>query len=264
MAVSAKELRRRGVSDENIRIARIVQDAQRRTGSPVHTLAQIIDGHPPAATAPGCLTKRQLRKRGRYGTAAILADQEALQESDAQRALKARHASAILKELAQKPVQLEFDFFRGNWSVADAYHDTIRDRIHALPLSPAKRAMAIMVMAEIVRWLPWEDAACSKTAAEMADLLKVCQMDISTALKTLEQVGAIRRVVRGRTKLIYVNPEGAYRGNVNNHADAVDRYSKTIAKAGGAKPGTKPGTVVPLRPVQLDLEDAINAAPPRR
>ena len=238
MAISAKELRRRGVPDGDIRTARIVQDAQRRTGSPVHTLGQIIDGRVTATTEPASLTDRQLRKRGRYGQAALLTDQEALAEIDSERALKARHASAILKELANKPAQLEFDFFKGNWSVADEYHDTIRDRIHALPLSPSKRAMAVMVMAEIVRWLPWKDAACSKTAAEISDLLKVCKMDVSTALQTLESVGAIRRVVRGRTKMIYVNPEGAYRGPIDQHAAAVDSYRKVLTDA---------GNVVPLR-----------------
>ncbi len=246
MAISAKELRRRGVPDDDIRTARIVQDAQRRTGSPVHTLGQIIDGRQPVSADAASLTERQLRKRGRYGQAALLTDQEALAEIDSDRALKARHASAILKELASKPAQLEFDFFKGNWSVADEYHDTIRDRIHALPLSAPKRTMAITVMAEIVRWLPWKDAACSKTAAEMASLLKVNISDVSRALKILEDVGAIHRVVRGRTKLIYVNPEGAYRGPIDHHAEAVDSYRKTVAD-----------NVVPLKKGQLDIEDAI-------
>ena len=136
--------------------------------------------------------------------------------------------------------------------MADEYHDTIRDRIHALPLSPAQRAMAVMVMAEIVRWLPWQDAACSKTAAEIQALLKVRQADVSRAIATLESVSAIRRVARGRTKLIYVNPEGAYRGPIDQHAAAVDSYRKAVAD-----------NVVPLKKGQLDLEDAINAAPPR-
>jgi hypothetical protein len=239
MAISVKELRRRGVPDDDIRTAHIVRDAQRRTGSPVQSLGQILSGKNPVATEPSSLTERQLRKRGRYGAAALLTDQEALTELDGDRALKARHASAILKELANKPVQLEFDFFKGNWSVADQYHDTIRDRIHALPMSAHKRTMAVAVMAEIVRWLPWQDAACSKTATEISELLKVRQADVSESLTLLEQVGAIRRVARGRTKLIYVNPEGAYRGPIDQHAAAVDSYKKTLADA---------GNVVPLRP----------------
>lgn len=235
MAISIRELKRRGVPDDDIRTAHIVREAQLRTGSPVQTIGQIIAGKNPLATEPASLTERQLRKRGRYGAAALLTDQEALIEKDVDRALKARHASAILKELANKPVHLEFDFFKGNWAVADEYHDTIRDRIHALPLSASKRMTAIAVMAEIVRWLPWQEAACSKTAAEIADLLKLHVSDVSRAIQTLEQVNAIRRVIRGRTKLIYVNPEGAYRGRIDQHAAAVDSYRQTV------------GNVVPLR-----------------
>ena len=184
------------------------------------------------------LTEKQLRKRGRYGQAALLADQEAIGEVNTERALRARHASAIFKELAHKPVQLEFDFFKGNWSVADEYHDTIRDRIHALPVSAHKRMVAVAVMAEIIRWLPWQDAACSKTVTEISELLKVRQADVSESLTLLEQVGAIRCVVRGRTKLIYVNPEGIYRGPVGNHAAAIDSYKKVMAEF---------GNVIPLR-----------------
>ena len=238
MALSARALKRRGVSDDDIRTAHVVQDAQRRTGSPVQSLGQIINGRPPVATEPADLTARQLRKRGRYGQAALLTDQEALQELDGDRALKARHASAILKELAHHPQQLEFDFFRGNWSVADEYHDTIRDRIHALPLSTARRAMAVTVMAEIIRWLPWKDSACTKTAAEISDLLRMQVADVSRAIKTLEEIGAIRRVTRGRTKLIFVNPEGAYRGPIDQHAAAVDAYRHALQDA---------ENVIPLR-----------------
>lgn len=156
-------------------------------------------------------------------------DQEALTEKDFVRFLKARQASAILKELAAKPVKVEYDFFKGNWSVGDEYHDTIRDRIHALPMSAPKRTMAVAIMAEIIRWLPWQDAACSKTVADIADLLKVHVSDVSRAIKTLEEAGAIHRVARGRTKQIFVNPEGAYRGRIDPHAATVDAYKQAVA-----------------------------------
>jgi hypothetical protein len=179
-----------------------------------------------------------LRKRGRIGQAALLLDQEALTDPDFIRKTQLRSLAHAAKELANIPKPLEYDFFKGNWSVADQYYDTIRDRIHALDLPLGKRAMATAVLTEIIRWLPWQDAACSKTAAEVADLLKARPKDISEALQTLEQVGAIRRVARGRTKLIYVNPEGAYRGKVDNHAKAVDAYKETMAKS---------SNVIPLR-----------------
>jgi predicted ArsR family transcriptional regulator len=96
--------------------------------------------------------------------------------------------------------------------------------------------MASMVMAEVVRWLPWKDAACSKTAAEMADLLKIRPADVTQSLKTLEEVGAIKRVPRGRTKLIYVNPEGACRGPIDQHASAVDRYRAEVVDLADHRP----------------------------
>jgi DNA-binding transcriptional MerR regulator len=239
MSISAKELRRRGVSDEDMRTARIIQEAQRRQGVPVKTLGQIFSGQRATEpTKPADLTERQLRKRGRIGQAALLLDQEALTDPDFIRKNQLRFLAHAAKELAHIPKPLEYDFFKGNWSVADQYYDTIRDRIHALDMPLGKRAMATAVLTEIIRWLPWQEAACSKTAAEIADLLKARPKDISEALQTLEQVGAIRRVARGRTKLIYVNPEGAYRGRVDNHAKAVDAYKETMAKA---------GNVIPLR-----------------
>ena len=241
MALSVKEFKRRGVSDDDLRTAHIVQDAQRRTGSPVQSIGQILSGKNPVATEPSSLTERQLRKRGRYGAAALLTDQEALTESDGERALKARHASAILKELANKPQQLEFDFFKGNRMIADEFHDAVRDRLSALNLTVAKRGTAVMVLAEICRHLPWEGHECSKTAADLSTILKMTRHDMSDILFTLEQIGAIHRVPRGRTKVITVTPEGAFRGRVDQHAATVDSYKKTLAEA---------GNVVPLRPAQ--------------
>ena len=239
MAISEKALRRRGVSSDDITTAKIIQGAQRRQHCKVQTLNQIITGASQLEPDPADLTVRQLRKRGRIGQAALLLDQEAIAEPDLVKKTRLRFLSREAKILAEKPVKLEFDFFKGNWSVAEEYHDTIRERIHALPLSAPKRMTAIAVMAEVIRWLPWEDAACSKSAMEIAELLKIRQADVSYALKTLEEVGAIRRAARGRTKLIYVNPEGAYRGNVNHHAEAVGTYKKAMKDA---------GNVIPLRP----------------
>ena len=238
MSLSAREFRRRGVPDEDIRTARMLQEVQRRTGSPVQSLNTIITGQNPPATDPADLTARQLRKRGRYGTAAILADQEALTEKEPVRALKARHASAILKELANKPQQLEFDFFKGNRMIADDFHDAVRDRLNAMELTFAKRAAATTVLAEICRHLPWEGHTCTKTAVEIGDILKIARPEISDTLAILEQIGAIHRVKRGRTKVITVTPEGAFRGRVDHHAEAVASYKKTLTDA---------GNVVPLR-----------------
>ena len=237
MSISAKELRRRGVSDEEMRTARILQDAQRRTGSPVKTLGQIFSGQPATQpTRPADLTERQLRKRGRIGQAALLLDQEALTDPDFIRKTQLRSLAHAAKELANIPAPLEYDFFKGNRMIADEFHDAVRDRLRALNLTTAKMGSAVMVLAEICRHLPWEDHVCPRTAADLADILGMNHSDMARSLTLLEEIGAIRRVKRGRTKVITVTPEGAYRGKVDNHAKAVDAYKETMKKAGNVIP----------------------------
>ena len=76
MAVSVAELRRRGYSDDDIRLAQTVQEANQRAGAPTRTLAEVLAGQParprPSAQVED-LTARQLRRRGSYGQAALLA-----------------------------------------------------------------------------------------------------------------------------------------------------------------------------------------------
>ena len=55
---------------------------------------------------------------------------------------------------------------------------------------------------------------------------------MARVLDLLEQVGAIQRVKRGRVKVIAVTPEGAFRGNVNKHAEAVERYKLDVIQGG--------------------------------
>jgi hypothetical protein len=116
----------------------------------------------------------------------------------------------------------------GNVSTGHQYHDAIRDRLKALPVTTAERATALLVLVEITRWLGWQSYACEKNAADLADILRMDASHVAKMLNLLEQVGAIRRVKRGRTKVITVTPEGAYRGDINRHAEAVDRYAAEV------------------------------------
>ena len=92
-----RELRQMGVSQEDIEIAKQTQAAQRRNGSPVQSIGVIVGAvqqrqkHNP--NPPTSLTDRAMRKRGTYDQAALLLDQQALQESSPERAMKARAAS---------------------------------------------------------------------------------------------------------------------------------------------------------------------------
>jgi hypothetical protein len=234
MAVSVLELHRRGHADDDIALALATQDAHRRAGAPYRTLAEILAGktaRPRPAAVPEDLTTRQLRRRGRLGQAALLADQAALTETDPDRAAQVRYHATGLKALARKPDQMEFDFFGGgNVSLGHQFIDAIQGRLLQTEATPAARHLALASLTMIVRHLGWQSYSCDKTAADLADLMGVKAPDMATTLALLERVGAITRTKRGRTKIITINPEGAFRGDVNRHAEAVDRYRAEIVQ----------------------------------
>ena len=229
------ELRRSGVSQEDIELAKATQAAQRRNGAPVQSIAVLVGAAQPRQrlnlNPPTDLTDRALRRRGAYDQAALLADQQALQESSPERALKARQAATTLKELSASN-QIEFDFFGGNVSIAFQYQDAVTERLFeaAKTTGQAKEAMSILWI--ICRYLSWQSYECTKTAADLCDLTRTDKAQMARSLNLLEEIGAIRRVKRGRNKIITVTPEGAFRGNVNNHGQAVERYRLDVIEGG--------------------------------
>jgi hypothetical protein len=234
MGKTLHDLRRQGYSETDLALARHQQEANRRAGAPPRSLGEILAGQLPRPrpdAAPEDLTARQLRRRGRYGQAALLADQEALAETDELRAIQAREAALKLKELACGPGCIEFDIFRGNVMTSDQYHDAIRARLLATKASPAERALALAVLQEIKRWMGWQVFTCTKTAIELGELLGFDKTTMSDTLALLEQIGAIGRVKRGRIKVITVTPEGAFRGKIDNHAEVVEHYRAEVAPA---------------------------------
>ena len=74
------ELRRSGVSQEDIELAKATQAAQRRNGAPVQSIAVLVGAAQPRQrhnpNPPASLTDRALRRRGAYDQAALLADQQ--------------------------------------------------------------------------------------------------------------------------------------------------------------------------------------------
>lgn len=230
------ELRRMGVSQEDIEIAQKTQEAQRRTGSPVQSIGVIVGAvqqrakHNP--NLPVDLSDRAMRKRGTYDQAALLADQAALQEKSPERAMMARQASKTLKELSAAQ-QLEYDFFGGgNVSIAFQYQDAVTERLFEAAKTPAQAKEALSILWTICRYLGWQTYECTKTAADLCELTRTKPPHMADALKLLEQVGAIHRVKRGRTKIITVTPEGAFRGKVSAHAQTVERYRLGVIEGG--------------------------------
>ena len=108
------------------------------------------------------LTDRALRKRGTYDQAALLLDQQALQERSPERAVLARQAAKMAKELSAAQ-QLEFDFFGGgNVSIAFQYQDAVTERLFAAAKTPAQAFHAQAVLWQITRNLGWQSYECTK------------------------------------------------------------------------------------------------------
>ena len=89
-----------------------------------------------------------------------------------------------------------------------------------------------LVLSEIKRWLGWQDFTCQKSAADLCDLLEIKPPHMATALALLEKVGAITRMKRGRSKIIAVSPEGAFRGQLDQHNAVMERYKAQVVPLG--------------------------------
>lgn len=230
-----KELRQMGVPTEDIELAKITQAAQRRNGSPVQSIGVLVGATEPRQrhnpNPPASLTDRAMRRRGTYDQAALLLDQQALQESSPERAARAREAAKAAKELSAVD-QIEFDFFGGgNVSISFQYHDAVTERLFERARTTAQAKEAVSVLWVISRHMNWELHECTKSAKELCEITHTKAPNMANALKLLEEVGAIQRVQNGRSKTIMINPEGVYRGNVNNHGKGVERYRTARQKA---------------------------------
>lgn len=107
-------------------------------------------------------------------------------------------------------------------------------RLKVAAPTPAKRNQALAVLWEVMGHLGWESHECAKSAADLCEAMRMKPPQMARTLQLLEDVGAIRRIRRGSTKVITVTPEGAFRGNVRNHAQAVERYRRAMIEAGKA------------------------------
>ena len=88
-----------------------------------------------------------------------------------------------------------------------AHRDALQERLLASRATPAERATALMVFAEVLRRLGRQTHDCAGTATEIGDRLGVDKVSMSKSLALLERIGAIARVKRGRNKIITVTPE---------------------------------------------------------
>ena len=119
-------------------------------------------------------------------------------------------------------------------SIAFQYQDAVTERLFETAKTTAQAYHAQAVLWQITRNLGWQSYECTKTAADLCEVMHTDKGDMARALQLLEQVGAIQRMKRGRVKVITVTPEGAFRGNINDHGKAVERYKLDVIDGGKA------------------------------
>lgn len=226
--ITIAQLRKMGFSDEDIELAKATRDAQISQGLRPHSLAAIC------GAVPTRMNDHALRRRSSYEQAALLLDQQAMLEPDFKRATQAREASRKAKRLAS-PKQGEWDFFGGgNMSTGHEFYDAVTERLAALDITPAQQGLAEATMMRIGRNLKWESYECEWTASDLARAARLDEARMSRILKILEDVGAIYRVRLHREKVIVVNPEGMFRGNINKHRDIAADFRLRVIEGGNA------------------------------
>lgn len=237
--ISIRDLKKiHGISQADIDLARESQKAQKRAGAPILPIAVLVGVQKrrrkaeSSVTNPDSLLERQLRKRGAYDQAALVLDRQALAERSPERAMNARNLAQGAKELSAA-VQLEFDFLGGgNVSIAFQYQDAVTERLFEAAPTTTKAKEAMSILWTICRHLGWQSYECTKTASDLCEITRTKPSQMSKSLDLLESVGAISRIKRGRVKVITVTPEGAFRGNINNHGKAVERYKLDVIDGG--------------------------------
>lgn len=110
------------------------------------------------------------------------------------------------------------------------YWDEIQRRLVATEVSPVQQAIAQAVIAQMIRHLEFGSSRVRLTAAELSDITRMRAPQLSRILAMLEQIGAIWRVQRGRTKELHLNPEGAFRGGPGTHSAAVLEFGRLTGK----------------------------------
>jgi hypothetical protein len=216
-------------SQGDLDLFRLQQDLERRAGGRPRTIPEIAAGMPQHGSAASGrdqrvraaladLTTHQLRRRGPRGRVALRLDQDALTEPDPEIKAVLRDASSKVKAIPDKPAQIAFDLLGGgNRMLGNQYVDSILSGLDGTGFSLARKQRDLAMLIRVWRWIRFGTYECFKNAAELAAEAGLDPAHMSETLKDLESIGAIRRVKRGRVKIIVVTPEGLYCGMLNRH-----------------------------------------------
>ncbi|MGY2319430.1 hypothetical protein ACW9I6_32505, partial [Pseudomonas sp. SDO5522_S412] len=74
--------------------------------------------------------------------------------------------------------------------------DAVTERLFTAAKTTAQAFHAQAVLWQITRNLGWQSYECTKTAADLCEVMRTDKAQMARALDLLEQVGAIRRMKR--------------------------------------------------------------------
>ena len=117
-------------------------------------------------------------------------------------------------------------------SIAFQYQDAVIERLFATALTTTKAKEALSILWTICRHLGWHVYECTMTVSQFCDITRTKPSNMSKALVLLEHLGAIHHAKRGGVKVITVTPEGAFRGNINEHCKTVERLKLDVIEGG--------------------------------
>lgn len=189
--IARKQRKAPQISAENRLFAQALQQKQRELGEPVQSIAEICGQQP----------KKGVQKQLDRG---------------------------IISSRTSKPA-IRYNFYGKNMSICHEFYEHTVEKLKQTDMTDNQRNQALSALWAIVMNIPYESFECGKNAKELAGFLGIQQSRMTETIKRLESIGAIRRIQRGRDKIICVNPEAAYMGKVSNHPEIVDEFSKTTA-----------------------------------
>lgn len=179
-------------------------------------------------------------RNGIYEQAALLLEWQALQEGNPDRAALAHDLARRTREFCAADQSGAGSYAKAaKEALATQYKGAVSERLRASGRTLAQQQQAKAVLWEIVRHLARQSCECTETAAALCEISGIKPPNMAETLKLLEEVGAIRRMKRGRLKVIMVTPELACRNHIMNFAPPAGRTRFDVIDGGKHGPETR-------------------------
>ncbi len=112
--------------------------------------------------------------------------------------------------------------------------NAVTERLSAVGPTGARANEALRILWTLRRHIGWQSYGCARTASQLCEVTRTDRARMARLPELPEDMGAIRRVKRGRVKVITVTPEGAFQGSFHRHGRTVERYRFDVIDGGRA------------------------------